>query len=147
MSVPVCTGKREKQSRISLCHVSILLKVIYNWGGCCLEATNNQKEYILLNFGTTSPGCDHKSICFWFLHPYKIIWFVHPHTWVIPGRWRFVKNNTNGRGSSEHIYNVKNVSRLIKQGKGVDESGVANQTRTILHQRLSLNLLNIMPLK
>ena len=138
MSVsPPLTGKKHKKKNlISPCHIFFFLFFFFTRFssksftiGRLLSGNNikkkKKKEYILCNIWTTSSGRDHKSICFWFLHPYNIIWFVHPYKWVIPGRVTLYKKKKKKRqqkqkrGNSEHIYNIqkKKVSRLIKQGK------------------------------
>lgn len=100
VSVPICTfffsicGKQRVQSaRVTFYFFPFtrFSSVIYNWAAVVWKQHKNQKEYILCNIWTTSSGHDHKSICFWFLHPYNFIWFVHPYTWAIAGQVRLYK--------------------------------------------------------
>lgn len=120
---------------------SIHLKVVYSWAAVVWKQHKTKKKKRGNTFCVTSephllavitkayvPG--------FYIHITSIIiWFVHPYMWVIPGpRRRFTKDNMNGRGSSVHIYNIKNASRLLKQAERVDENG---KWVTLLHRRLS----------
>ncbi len=104
---------------ISPCHIFylILLKVIFNWAVVVWKQHKTERNtFCVISEPHLLVVITKAYVSGFYIHITSSGLYIHTRE-SSQAKWRFTKDNINGRGSSVHIYNIKNVSRLIKQGK------------------------------
>lgn len=133
VSSRLCLDGKSRGSDQPVSHFhSIPLKVIYNWAVVVWKQHKTKRNTFCV---ITEPHLlvviTKAYVSGFYIHITSSGLYIHTRE-SSQAKWRFTKDNINGRGSSVHIYNIKNVSGFIKHGEmEAKEKQSGNHTRKI----------------